>query len=135
MSPNQAKEQIISYWMEKAVESLASAQSELKESRMTFAMNRAYYACFYAVSAVLLKLGKRFSKHSGVRSALHEHIVKTGKLSIELGKAYDRLFENRQEGDYLELVDFEKDQVEEAIQQAETFVSAVQELLKRESRI
>lgn len=126
MSPDQAKQKIIFYWMEKAEEALASAQSELNAGRMTFAMNRAYYACFYAVSAVLLKLGKRFSKHSGVRSALHEHLIKTGKLSTELGKTYDRLFENRQEGDYFELVNFEKDQVEEGIRQSRAIVSAIQ---------
>lgn len=120
---------VIEYWMEKAGESLASARSELEAHRMTFAMNRAYYATFYAASAVLLNQKRRFSKHTGVRAALHQHVVKEGLLSVDYGKIYDRLFENRQEGDYLELVNFEKDQVEQAIQDAESFVKAIQKIL------
>lgn len=120
---------IAKYWMEKAREALASAKSELSAGRRTFAMNRAYYACFYAASAILLKRHRRFSKHSGVRSALHQHLVKPGHMSVDLGKIYDRLFENRQEGDYLELIQFEEDQVRNAIQDAEAFVTEAQKLV------
>lgn len=129
MTRQDAKNDIIRYWLEKADEALSSAMSELSSSRLTFAMNRAYYACFYAASALLLKQNQRFSKHSGVRSALHQHIVKKGHLSVDLGKIYDRLFENRQEGDYIELVRFEKEQAEEAISDATRFVTAVRKLL------
>lgn len=128
MTKAQAQDEIIQHWMEKAKEALASAQSELKANRLSFAMNRAYYACFYAVSSLLLKDGRKFSKHSGVRSALHEHLVKRGLLSKELGKSYDRLFESRQEGDYIELVRFEKEQVKQAIQEASAFVAHVKKL-------
>lgn len=120
---------IARYWMEKACDALASAESELSAGRFTFAMNRAYYACFYAASAILLKSRRRFSKHSGVRAALHQHLVKTGHMKVEFGKIYDRLFENRQEGDYLEMIQFEKDQVQYAVQDAKMFVSEVHKLL------
>lgn len=95
----------------------------------TFALNRSYYACFYAASAVLLKQGRRFSKHSGVRAALHQHFIKTEKLSSTLGNIYDWLFDNRQEGDYLPLVHFEKSQVEQAITDATAFVAEVRKLI------
>lgn len=129
MTPTQFKGEIITYWTEKAHEALASSRSELAANRLAFAVNRAYYACFYVASAFLLKQDKRFSKHSGVRAAFHEHIVKPGLLSKELGKIYDRLFENRQEGDYIELVQFEKNQVGQAIQEATRFVNEVSKLL------
>ena len=129
MTPAQFKGEIITYWVEKAKEALASARAEFTARRFTFAMNRAYYACFYAVSALLLKQDKRFSKHSGVRAALHEHVVKSGLIGKEFGKIYDRLFESRQEGDYIELIQFEKDQVEQAIQEATAFVNEVQKLI------
>jgi len=41
---------------------------------------------FYAASAVLLKAGKKFIKHSGVRGAIHQHLVNTGLLDIKWGK-------------------------------------------------
>lgn len=129
MTKIQAKEEIIKYWLEKADEALISARSELGANRLSFAMNRAYYACFYVASAILLKRDHRFSKHSGVRSALHEHFVKPGFLSAEFGKAYDWLFESRQEGDYIEFVQFEKEQVEQAIQEASAFVTQIKKLI------
>jgi uncharacterized protein (UPF0332 family) len=39
--------------MEKAHEALLSADSEQKANRLAFAVNRGYYACFYALTAVL----------------------------------------------------------------------------------
>ncbi|MFH0800416.1 MAG: HEPN domain-containing protein [Pseudomonadota bacterium] len=121
--------EIAKYWMEKSREALDSARSEFAAGRFAFAMNRSYYACFYSASAVLLKLGHKFSKHSGVRAAIHQQLVKAGILSSEFGKLYDRLFENRQEGDYLELVNFEAEQISQAIEEAASFVEEMQKLL------
>jgi len=59
--------------MEKADESLASSKAEQQSQRYHFAVNRAYYACFYAASAILLQEGVRFKKHSGVRAAVHKY--------------------------------------------------------------
>ena len=129
MNTNEPIKEIIRHWMGKAREALASAEAEYLAGRYTFAMNRAYYSCFYAATSVLLRQKRKFSKHSGVRSALHREIIKTGLLSPDFGKIYDRLYENRQEGDYLELIRFEKDQVYQAIQDATTFVSEIEKIL------
>jgi len=79
---NDLKAQIVSYWIEKSQEALASARAEEVSHRFVFAVNRAYYACFYAASAVLLLQGEKFVKHSGVRAALHKKLIKTGMLEL-----------------------------------------------------
>jgi len=61
VKPEDAKSEVIRYWMEKAYESLESAKSEQKAGRFSFAINRTYYACFYAASSVLMKQGKNFN--------------------------------------------------------------------------
>jgi len=66
-----------------------------------------YYACFFAASAHFLARGVRFTKHSGVRAAVHRELVKTAALSVDDGRLYDRMFVERQEADYLELTDFD----------------------------
>ena len=129
MTTEDARAAVISFWDGKAAEALQSAQSEFAAGRHSFAVNRAYYACFYSVSALLLKDGRKFLKHSGVRSALHRHLVKTGKVSAASGRFYDRVFENRQRGDYQELVSFEAEQVCEIIEQAREFVAEIAILL------
>jgi uncharacterized protein (UPF0332 family) len=126
MTGDQAKTKVINYWRVQAREALESARSELAAERLGFAMNRAYYACFYIVSAFLLEENKKFVKHSGVRSALHRYLVKTGRLNAAWGKIYDRLFAGRQEADYQELVFLDRNDVTEAIHQAEEFVTEIE---------
>ena len=71
----------------------------------------------------------RFKKHSGVRASFHQHLVKTGKISQDLGKFYDELFEARQRGDYFEMVFFDRGQVENWLTQAKQFVREVGSLV------
>ncbi|MBN1627983.1 MAG: HEPN domain-containing protein [Deltaproteobacteria bacterium] len=106
MKDEETRNAAIEYWLEKAGESLNSARSEQKAGRFVFAINRAYYGCFYSASAVLLKRGEKFSKHSGVRAAIHRSLVKTGEINTRWGKFYDLIFNSRQRGDYQELVVF-----------------------------
>lgn len=129
MTQDEARRSVVQYWMRKADDALVSARSEFSAGRMDFAVNRAYYACFYAASAYLLMLGKKFVKHSGVRGAIHQDLVKSGALDAKWGKAFDRLFENRQAGDYLALYEFEKVQVAEMLEQAEGFAGEIERLL------
>ena len=120
---------IVRYWIEKSKDSLDAAKDELKSNRLSFSVNRIYYACFYTVSAVLLYKGYRFKKHSGVRSAFHQHLIKEGLISQDDGKFYDVIFEARQRGDYIELVSFKKEKVEEWLNQAEMFVRTLKRLV------
>jgi len=121
--------EIVRYWLAKAEESLQSAQDELSAGRLSFAVNRIYYACFYTVSAVLMAENLRFKKHSGVRASFHQHLVKSGKVSQDLGKFYDELFEARQRGDYFEMVFFDNGQVENWLAQAKRFVRQVSSMV------
>lgn len=129
MNADENRKAVITYWLGKASESLAAANDEFTAGRLTFAVNRAYYACFYAVSALLLGKELRFKKHSGVRAAFRQHFVKTNVVSDEDGRLYDELFESRQRGDYVELVEFEKDQVENLIIQSSGFVERISSLI------
>lgn len=105
--------ELVIYWIEKARECLDSARDEKAAGRGTFSVNRLYYACFYAASAALLSRGLEFKKHSGVRASFHQNLVKTGMVSLSDGELYDELFDARQRGDYLALVSFSPEQIEQ----------------------
>ena len=49
MSEESTKTEAVRYWWEKAIESLTAARRELEAGAYSFAVNRAYYALFYAV--------------------------------------------------------------------------------------
>lgn len=75
-------------------------------------MNRLYYACFYAVSALLLQIGLSSSKRTGVRSLFNRHYVNPQKIPRTIARIYNDLFERRQESDCIDFVVFGEAQVQ-----------------------
>lgn len=132
MTEKEELKELVGYWFQKSRESLDAAHDELQAGRLSFSVNRIYYACFYAVSAILLQEGIRFKKHSGVRAAFRQHLVKSSKVNEEHGRLYDKFFELRQRGDYIEYVSFDKKQVEDWLQEAEQFVEAIKRLIEND---
>ncbi len=92
-------------------------------------INRAYYAAFYAVLALLQTLGKSPRKHSGALALFDAEFVKTGLLSKELSMALHQLFETRQEDDYQKMDSIPQEEAAEAIAVAEGFVQSVRAYL------
>jgi uncharacterized protein (UPF0332 family) len=91
--------------------------------------NRAFYACFYAASAVLVLDGRTFVKHTGVRAAVHGDLIKSGRLRPEFGQIYNELFDDRSEADYMPTAVFTPEDAGVAIEKATRFVEALRALL------
>jgi len=123
---------IVSYRLDRSRETLEEAQMLADASRWNLCVNRLYYACFYAVSALLARDGLASSKHAGVRSLFNRHYVKTGKVPSELARTYNRLFERRQEGDYIDFVYFKEEDVIPWISDAGRFVQHITNLAQNE---
>jgi len=123
---------LVLYRLGRAKESLDEASILLKNGHANTFVNRLYYACFYAVSALLLTKGLSSSKHSGVKVFFHQHFIKTDIVDVEFGKLYDKLFRTRQKGDYADLVRFNINEVKPWLGEAQKFVVAIERLIKKE---
>lgn len=123
---------LIRYRLERAQESLADARLLADAERWNTCVNRLYYACFYAVSALLARDGLSSPRHTGVRSLFNRHYVRTGLVPRELARLYNDLFERRQEGDYADFVRFYADQVRPWIPLTEAFIAHIAALLSLE---
>lgn len=55
-------------------------------------MNRLYYACYYAVTALLISNGLNATTHAGVRTMLGLKFIKTGILELDHGKFFNEIF-------------------------------------------
>ncbi len=84
---------------QRACESLRAAEAVLPVSADA-AASRAYYAAFFAASALFALEGRSFRRHSAVEAAVHRDLVRPGKWPVSRGANYSRLFELRQTGDY-----------------------------------
>ena len=105
-----------------AREALESAQYNLDGGFYGVAVNRGYYAFFYAASALLLTLDITRSKHSGILAAFREHYVKAGLIPVEDSIAYGEAFELRNISDYEMLVNIDCDQAIAVIENAKQFI-------------
>jgi len=129
MNEGEARKTLIVLWLKKADEALASAELELNAGHINFVVNRLYYACFYAVTALLLRDGKQFARHSAVKSEFVRTYIKSGQIDAKWNKFYQKLFDDRQEGDYVPTATFEASDVSTYLQQAREFVGLVRDLI------
>lgn len=132
MSEAQDRRTVVALWMGKADQALAAARRELAAGDGGLATNRIYYACFYAAMAVLLQENMQFSSHAGVRAAVHQHLVKCGRLPASMGKFHDQAFEDRQEADYVALAKFDTEVIRSRIDEAQRYVAYMKRLLHDE---
>ena len=93
------------------------------------AVNRLYYACYYAVSALLLNNGLNTKTHSGAIQSLGLHFVDTGIISKESGRYYSKIFSMRRKGDYEDYIDYDQSDVLELIKPAEELIYRIQKIL------
>lgn len=106
------KPELVRYRLERAEESLLDTEVLISAGRTKGAVNRLYYSIFYAVTALLETGDYSSSKHSGVRSLFNLHYVKTGVVSSETGDFFNRIFEDRHKGDYMDYSVFTSEQIE-----------------------
>lgn len=121
---------LVKYRLEQAQTALEDGKFLLDGGRSPQSIvNRAYYAMFYAALALLQKIGKVPSKHTGVISLFDTEFVVKGLFPKELSRNFHKAFELRQVFDYqvLELASAAKAQ--EIWQQAVLFVEAVRNYL------
>ena len=120
-------------YMENAREMLDVAKLNLGSDYYGSACNRAYYAVFYAASALLLAKEMSFGKHSAVIAAFRQHFIKTGEFYTKWSGVYQRIMSHRQSGDYDINVRVEKDKAADDVADAQAFVEEVERWLRKQN--
>lgn len=123
------RKNVVAYRMENAVATLNEIADHCAKGYYNTAVNRLYYACFYAASALLLAHHIEVKSHDGVRQMLGKHFVLTGQIPLEMGKFYTVMFNKRTSGDYEGFVQHTRQTVEDLYPQASRFVGIIGELL------
>ena len=125
------KEDLISYRIARAKDTLEDAHILAQNEKWNSAINRLYYAAYYAVIALLLSADLKPTTHNGAKSNFSEYFVKTGKIDKELAKIFSQLFSWRQKGDYDDLFDFQEDKVLPYFEPVERLISEIEMLVTK----
>ena len=123
---------LIEYRFSQAEETVTAAKELLANGHYKDSVNRSYYAMFYCALGLLASRTLGSSKHSGVIALFNRHFVKPGLISVDMGKFYSRMFDNRLESDYADWVEVEKQDIQEELVHAEEFVNAIIALIKKQ---
>jgi uncharacterized protein (UPF0332 family) len=128
MEKNSLKEDVIKL-LKRSKEDLAEMEYLFKGNYYYGTANRAYYAMFHAVSALLLADGKEFSSHQAVISCFGKDYAKTGVVPVEFHRSLIDAYDLRQDVDYDVGASVSEKQAEEVVAKARAIVQFVEELL------
>ncbi len=126
---DEQRRDIVSYRMENALNTLHEVKEHISNGFYNTAVNRMYYACFYAVSALLIAHQIEVKSHDGTRQKFGQHFVLTGIVPKEFGKFYRMIFEKRSAGDYEDFITHNLETAEMLYPETEKFVSRIKELV------
>ena len=120
---------LVSYRLSRAKETLAEIPHLKDMGYLNTAVNRLYYACYYAVVALMIKNHLEASTHAGVKQMLGLHFVSKGLITRESNRSFSLLFERRHSSDYDDFAYATIEEVDELLPKAESFISEIERLL------
>jgi uncharacterized protein (UPF0332 family) len=121
---------LVRYRLEQANEALTAAEINLANGLHRSAVNRAYYAMFYSVLALLAVRQAETSRHSGALSQFDRFYIKSALLPQEFSRWLHEAFLNRQAADYGAELALSRDEIDRLLAHARDFLSGVREYLE-----
>ena len=112
----------------RARERLEGARKNLEHGEYGIAVGAAYYAMLYGARAALSERDRHAKTHRGTWNLLRQTLVADGSLPADLVAEAERLAELREGADY-DALPVERKQALRAIDSAQRFLAALDELL------
>jgi uncharacterized protein (UPF0332 family) len=125
------RNELATYRITKARNTFRETDLLITNNLWNTAVNRLYYACYYAVSALLISKEIETQTHAGARQMFGLHFIKSGLIELSLGKFYSRLFDLRQTGDYDDFLDFSEEDTLDLLEPANRLITHIESILKK----
>ena len=120
---------LVSYRLKRAKETLHEADILMKDCCYNAAVNRLYYACYYAVIALLVKNHIAAQTHDGVKQMFGLHFIVTVKIDRRYSRFYSQLFNDRMSGDYDDFLFYDRDMLSELRPKSAEFIALIESIL------
>ena len=124
-------EEFARYRLVKAEQTLQTAEVIFKEAKdFTSANNRAYYAIFYAIRAVLALEQKDFKKHKDVIAYFNQNYVSTEIFPKQIGRKIGQAQRIREDSDYDDEYQPSYEKTKQQIETARELVNLVKKYIE-----
>jgi len=130
--PNMTQPVEVKLYLERANNAVRQAEDNLELGHFDIVTSRAYYAMFYAASALLVSKGLTRSKHSGVHAAFGQHFVKPGLIEAEYSRMLVNAFNVRLDSDYEVMPALSEALAQDILRDSSQFVERVRAFLEQE---
>lgn len=123
----------IARYLALAHEFLQDADLVLGHSHLRSALDRAYYAMFYAAQAAIAHIGAAPPRtHRGLISVFRTRVIETGLIDSVRGREFAQAFTLRQEGTYDAEAVLEEADVRQVVIKAREFVETIERLVAQQ---
>ena len=119
------RQDLCNYRIDQAKETITVAKLCFENGHYKDAINRAYYAAFYAVKAVLALDNIDFKRHKDVVATFNRDYIASGMYEKEIGRLLSRLQKKRENSDYDDFYIASKEEAEDQIKYAEQIVMSI----------
>ncbi len=120
----------LTYKLKRANNALKVAETLLQEEFSEDAVNRIYYAVFYAVSAILYTKKLYPKTHLGTKALFSKEFIQSGLIDKEYSDFYGIIFAKRFEADYQDFAEIDINAVRSYLNEAEQFIKRITEYIE-----
>ncbi len=122
------------YRLERAKQDLKDTELLYKNNSLLAANNRAYYAIFHAIQAVLALERIDFKRHKDVIGYFNKNYVNTEVFSRTIGRKIGQAFQIREDSDYDYKFIPEIEQTEYQLDTAKELIRLVKEYINKKEK-
>jgi uncharacterized protein (UPF0332 family) len=123
----------IQQYIKRSEDAIDTVKILIDHNKYSDAVSKAYYAMFYAASALLRTKNLDVSKHSGVISQFGLHFVKTGIIEKHHHKRFIKAFNDRDVADYRVMKEVIEQVAIQKLEDAKKFIESIKTFLIKES--
>ncbi len=121
--------ELVKYRIQQAYETIAEVEFQIDNNYLNTAVTRIYYGMFYVLLALALKNSFKTSKHQQLIGWFNKEFVKSGKVDTRLGSIIHKAYEDRTDSDYGIFIEFEKEEVQNKLEEMKEFISKIEKLI------
>lgn len=125
----ESRNAIVNYRIEKSDISMKEAELMAENGFFDSAVTRLYYACYYILSALLIKNSIEANTHQGVKRMFSLKFIAPGILDQKYIKIYSKLLQGRQISDYEDFIYQNKESYSLYYEEALDFCKTIKTLL------
>lgn len=123
------RNEYVQYRLERAKKSLQIGEKLLKDGFYEDAINRIYYAVYYAVSALLYTRKLYPKTHRGMKSLFNKEFIQTGLIDKSQEDFYSQIFARRFEADYEDFFQIDLPRTKHYYEDAKKLITIIEDIL------